>query len=80
MGAREEFSRHWPLTRGRPRPEAAGGRPSRRGRQPELLEEPTGLYGVTPEDVPDTARREAKRWRLEQLTHRRANADLDAAA
>ena len=27
----------------------------------------------------DTARREAKRWRLEQLTQRRADADLDPA-
>ncbi len=74
--ALEEFSRHWPLTRGRPRPKPPEeGR--RRGRQTELLEEPPGLYEVTPEDVLDTARREVKRWRLEQLTHRRANADLD---
>ncbi len=74
--ALEEFSRHWPLTRGRPRPKPQEeGR--RRGRQPELLNAEPGLYEVTPEDVLDTARREVKRWRLEQLTHRRANADLD---
>ena len=74
--ALEEFSRHWPLTRGRPRPKPQEeGR--RRGRQPELPEAEPGLYEVTPEDVLDTARREVKRWRLEQLTHRRANADLD---
>ena len=36
-------------------------------------------YAVSPEDVLDTARREVKRWRLEQLTQRRADADLDPA-
>ncbi len=74
--ALEEFSRHWPLTRGRPRPKPQE-ESRRRGRQPELLDAEPGLYEVTPEDVLDTARREVKRWRLEQLTHRRANADLD---
>ena len=74
--ALEEFSRHWPLTRGRPRPAPQESR--RKGRQPELLiEAAADPYAVTPEDVLDTARREVKRWRLEQLTHRRANADLD---
>ena len=48
--ALEEFSRHWPLTRGRPRlkPQEEG---RRRGRQPALLEEPPGLYEVTPEQL-----------------------------
>ena len=32
-----------------------------------------------PEDALGVARREVKRWRLEQLTHLKANADLDPA-
>lgn len=72
--ALEEFSRHWPLKRGTPR-----GLPETRRRraQLELLEEATDPYAVTPEDALDAARREVKRWRLEQLTHLKANADLD---
>ena len=34
---------------------------------------------MTPEDALDVARREVKRWRLEQLTHLKANVDLDPA-
>ena len=34
---------------------------------------------MSPEDALDVARREVKRWRLEQLTHLKANADLDPA-
>ena len=34
---------------------------------------------MTPEDALDVARREVKRWRLEQLTHLKAAADLDPA-
>ena len=74
--ALEEFSRHWPLKRGRPRevPEER-----RRRRQQVLFEEEWDPYAATPEDALDAARREVKRWRLEQLTHLKANADLDAA-
>ena len=74
--ALEEFSRHWPLKRGTPReiPEER-----RRRRQLALLEDAWDPYAVTPEDALDAARREVKRWRLEQLTHMKANADLDAA-
>ena len=74
--ALEEFSRHWPLKRGTPReiPEER-----RRRRQLALLEDDWDPYAVTPEDALDAARREVKRWRLEQLTHMKANADLDAA-
>ena len=76
--ALEEFSRHWPLARGTPRPAPQERR--RRRRQPELeLEAERDPYAVSPEDVLDTARREVKRWRLEQLTQRRADADLDPA-
>ena len=74
--ALEEFSRHWPLKRGTPRevPEQR-----RRRRQQVLFEEEWDPYAATPEDALDAARREVKRWRLEQLTHLKANADLDPA-
>ena len=72
--ALEEFSRHWPLQRGRPRemPEQR-----RRRRQQVLFEEEWDPYAASPEDALDAARREVKRWRLEQLTHLKADADLD---
>ena len=72
--ALEEFSRHWPLKRGTPR-ELPQER--KRRRQMVLFEEEWDPYEVTPEAALDTARREVKRWRLEQLTHLKANADLD---
>ena len=74
--ALEEFSRHWPLKRGTPReiPEER-----RRRRQQVLFEEEWDPYAATPEDALDAARREVKRWRLEHLTHLKANADLDPA-
>ena len=74
--ALEEFSCHWPLKRGTPReiPEER-----RRRRQQVLFEEEWDPYAATPEDALDAARREVKRWRLEQLTHLKANADLDPA-
>ena len=49
----------------------------RRRRQQVLFEEEWDPYAATPEDALDAARREVKRWRLEQLTHLKANADLD---
>ena len=74
--ALEEFSRHWPLQRGTPReiPEER-----RRRHQQVLFEEEWDPYAATPEDALDAARREVKRWRLEQLTHLNPNADLDPA-
>ena len=72
--ALEAFSRHWPLRRGTPR-----NRPEARRKQRTLLDEPWDPYAVTPEDALDVARREVKRWRLERLTHLKANADLDPA-
>ena len=71
--ALQEFSRHWPLRRGTPRemPE------ERRRVQQELFEDDWDPYAATPEDALDAARREVKRWRLEELTHLKANADLD---
>ena len=72
--ALEEFSRHWPLKRGTPRemPEER-----RRRRQQTLFEEEWDPYAATPEDALEAARREVKRWRLQQLTHLKADADLD---
>ena len=72
--ALEEFSSHWPLRRGTPRevPEER-----RRRLQHVLFEEEWDPYAATPEDALDVARREVKRWRLEQLTHLKADADLD---
>ena len=74
--ALEEFSRQWPLRRGTPReiPEER-----RRRRQHILFEEEWDPYAATPEDALHTARREVKRWRLQQLTHLKADADLDPA-
>ena len=73
--ALEEFSRRWPIERGQARrkPDVGG-----KSRQPAIPEEEWDPYAVTPEDALDTARREVKRWRLQQLTHLRANIDLDA--
>ena len=73
--ALEEFSRHWPLRRGTPREKPK----QRRGVQLTLYEEEWDPYAATPEDALDVARREVKRWRLEQLTHLKADADLDPA-
>ena len=73
--ALEEFSRHWPLERGQPRRQPdPGGKP----RRPSIPEEEWDPYATTPEDALETARREVKRWRLQQLTHLKAHSDLDA--
>ena len=72
--ALEEFSRHWPLRRGTPREQPEQ---RRRRRQTELFEEKWDPYAATPEDALDIARREVKRWRLEQLADLKADADLD---
>ena len=72
--ALEEFSRDWPLRRGTPR---ANPKP-RRG-QSVATDETWDPYSVTPEDALNVARREVKRWRLEQLTHLKTDADLDPA-
>ncbi|MYA60127.1 MAG: DUF1156 domain-containing protein [Chloroflexi bacterium] len=72
--ALEEFSRHWPLKRGTPRemPEER-----RRRVQQELFDHEWDPYAATPEDALDAARREVKKLRLEELTHLKADADLD---
>ena len=72
--ALEEFSRHWPLKRGTPRPTPEA---KRRQRQTALFEEEWDPYAVTPEDALDAARREVKRWRLEALGQKQGRAELD---
>ena len=72
--ALEEFSRHWPVRRGRPRVEPARLRGTRRQR---LFDEARDPYAAVPEDALDVARREVKRWRLQQLTAMEAGDDLD---
>ena len=72
--ALEEFSRHWPLERRSPRPKP---QQLRRKRQFDIFEEEWDPYATTPEDALDVARREVKRWRLDQLAHMRSDDDLD---
>jgi len=72
--ALEEFSNHWPLKRGTPKPTPEA---KKRRKQAELFEEEYDPYAVTPEDALDAARREVKRWRLEQLTQMKAKTELD---
>ncbi|WP_246522782.1 DUF1156 domain-containing protein [Neoroseomonas eburnea] len=72
--ALEEFSRHWPLKRGTPRPTPEA---KKRLRQTALFEEEYDPYAVTPEDALDAARREVKQWRLEQLARKSAPGALD---
>jgi adenine-specific DNA methylase len=72
--ALEEFSRHWPVRRGTPRPQPEA---KRRQRQAELFEEDWDPYLATPEDALDAARREVKRWRMESLTHLQRQVELD---
>lgn len=72
--ALEEFSRHWPVKRGTPKPRPES---KRRVRQMSLLEEEFDPYAATPEDALETARREVKRWRMEQLTNVQRKGELD---
>ncbi len=71
--ALQEFSRHWPLKRGQPQAEPK----AKRRKQADIFDEPWDPYAVTPEDALNAARREVKRWRLDQLTHMKARAELD---
>lgn len=69
--ALEEFARHWPLTRGQPRPVVVTK--SKRKRQGDAIDP----YAVTPEDALDAARREVKKWKLDRLLRTNRHADLD---
>jgi len=72
--ALEEFSKHWPLRRGTP---VEKPRALRNKKQQELFAETWDPYAVSPEDALNAARREVKRWRLEQLTHSKTKVELD---
>jgi adenine-specific DNA methylase len=76
--ALEEFSRHWPIKRGQPRP--IEERTKKRGRAQLTLEDLLANddpYAVSPEDALDAARRTVKAWRMEQLTSGSRRAQLD---
>jgi hypothetical protein len=76
--ALEEFSLHWPIKRGQPKP--IEEKTKKRGRAQltleELLEE-DDPYAVSPEDALDAARREVKAWRMEKLTSGSRRTQLD---
>ena len=72
--ALEEFSRQWPLERRSPRPKP---QQRRRRRQFDIFDEEWDPYAATPEDALDVARREVKRWRLDQLARMQSDDDLD---
>jgi hypothetical protein len=76
--ALEEFSLHWPIKRGQPKP--IEERTKKRGRAQLTLEElleQDDPYAVSPEDALDAARREVKAWRMEKLTSGPRRAQLD---
>ena len=76
--ALEEFSLHWPIKRGQPKPIEEVTR--KRGRAQLTLEElleQNDPYAVSPEDALDAARREVKAWRMEKLTSGSRRAQLD---
>jgi putative DNA methylase len=76
--ALEEFSLHWPIKRGQPRP--IEEKTKKRGRAQLTLEElleQDDPYAVSPEDALDAARREVKAWRMEKLTSGSRRAQLD---
>lgn len=76
--ALEEFSLHWPIKRGQPKPMEE--KTKKRGRAQLTLEElleQDDPYAVSPEDALDAARREVKAWRMEKLTSGSRRAQLD---
>jgi len=71
--ALEVLSRHWPLTRGTPRPNVEK---TKRKRQAEMFGRTYDAYAVTAEDALATARREVQAWKLRKLADMN-RADLD---
>ena len=61
--ALEEFSRHWPVKRGTPRPKPV----VKKRVQASLLDEGVDPYAATPEDVLHTARSAVKQWMMKQI-------------
>jgi adenine-specific DNA methylase len=76
--ALEEFSLHWPIKRGQPKP--IEEKTKKRGRAQLTLEElldEDDPYAVSPEDALDAARREVKAWRMEKLTSGSRRSQVD---
>jgi adenine-specific DNA methylase len=72
--ALQVFSEFWPLNRGRA-VQRANGRNGGKGRND--TQQSDDPYAVHPEDALDAARREVKRWRLEQLATVKRQHHLD---
>ena len=70
--ALQKLSEHFPLKRGTPKVEII-----KKPKQNSLFEEEKDPYAVTPEDALDCARREVKRWRMEQLLGSKRQTNLD---
>ena len=71
--ALEEFSRHWPVRRGKPR-----SKPKEQTRRvPSLFLEEWDSFRAVPEDALLVARREVKRQVLERLTRSPGRSELD---
>lgn len=68
--ALQVFTEAWPLTRGTARPQP-------KAKQKDLFEE-FDPYAVRPEDALEAARREVKKWRMEQLATVKRQHHLDA--
>lgn len=67
--ALQVFSENWPLKR---------GRPMQQPKKTKLIaDEEWDPYGVRPEDALDAARKEVKRWRMEQLATVKRQHHLD---
>ena len=71
--ALQVFSENWPLTRGRPVTRVAGKAKRNKVARPGD-DDP---YAVRPEDALDAARREVKRWRMDQLATVKRQHHLD---
>ncbi len=71
--ALEVFSQHWPVRRGTAKIVSLASR----RRQADLLEEEPDPYAASPEDALEAARREVKRWRMDQLTTIGRREELD---
>lgn len=71
--ALQVLSEHFPLKRGTPKAEVV-----KKARQKDLFDAAVDPYAVTPEDALDSARREVKRWRMEQLLGTKRQNNLDA--
>ena len=65
--ALEEFAKHWPLKRGTPLKPTTG----------RTLFDEFDPFAVSPEDALDAARREVKKWRMDQLLRSKRYENID---